>query len=233
MSGSATSNAGGNLLALDWGTSSLRGARIDDRGLVLEQRAFARGILTVPAGEFAQVFDSLFGDWARSGASLCLISGMAGSKQGWIEAPYCLCPAGFADIAAQLYWVTDPHLTIPTAIVPGLHCESPCDLPGLATLPDVMRGEEVQILGALHLLGRQDGLFVLPGTHSKWARVKHGRVTGFQTFMTGEFYALLSHHSLLARSIDRDAAFDEAAFTLGLARSSQGGGLLHLSLIHI
>ena len=227
MTGSAAHTGGATLLALDWGTTALRGARIDEQGQVLEQRAFARGILTVPAGEFAQVFDSLFGDWARTGASLCLICGMAGSKQGWIEAPYCPCPAGFADVAAQLCWVTDPQLPIPTAIVPGLCCELRCDLPGLATLPDVMRGEEVQILGALHLLGQQDGLFVLPGTHNKWARVENGRVTGFQTFMTGEFYALLSQHSLLARSIDRDAAFDEDAFTLGLARARQGGGLLH------
>lgn len=224
MTGSA---AGASLLALDWGTTALRGARIDGQGQVLEQRSFTRGILTVPAGEFALVFDTLFGDWARGGAGVCLISGMAGSKQGWIEAPYCPCPAGFSDVASQLCWITDPRLAIPTAIVPGLRCDLRCGLPGLEALPDVMRGEEVQILGALHLLGRQDGLFVLPGTHNKWARVRNGRVSGFQTFMTGEFYALLSQHSLLARSIDRDAEFDEAAFSLGLARARQGAGLLH------
>lgn len=215
------------LLALDWGTTALRGARIDAQGAVLEQRSFARGILGVAPGGFARVFDESFGDWARGGAARCLISGMAGSKQGWVEAPYCACPAGFADVAAQLHWLTDAALQLPTAIVPGLCCEHACGLEGLATIPDVMRGEEVQILGAMHLTGRRDGMFVLPGTHSKWARVRDGRVTGFRTFMTGEFFALLGQHSLLARSIAADAPFDARAFALGLARARQGAGLLH------
>lgn len=215
------------LLALDWGTSSLRGARIDASGRVLEERAFQRGILTVAAGEFPAVFDSCFGDWVRAGARACLISGMAGSKQGWVEAPYCACPAGFADVAAQLQWVQDPALTLPTAIVPGLSCEHRCDLPGLASVPDVMRGEEVQILGAMHLGGWREGLCILPGTHSKWAWIRDGRVTAFHSYMTGEFYALLSKQSLLARTIDTQAPFDADAFALGLARARQGYNLLH------
>lgn len=215
------------LLALDWGTSSLRGARIDASGRVLEERAFPRGILTVPAGGFADVFDTCFGDWARSGAPVCLVAGMAGSKQGWVEAAYCACPAGFADVAAALRWVQDARLILPTAIVPGLHCEHRCDLPGLASVPDVMRGEEVQILGAMHLGGWQDGLCILPGTHSKWAWVRAGRVTTFRSYMTGECYALLSAQSLLARTIDAQAPFDADAFGLGLARAGQGGKLLH------
>jgi 2-dehydro-3-deoxygalactonokinase len=215
------------LLALDWGTSSLRGARIDAQGRVLEERAFPRGILTVPAGGFPAVFETCFGDWVRGGAAACLISGMAGSKQGWVEAAYCACPAGFADVAAQLQWVHDATLTLPTAIVPGLRCEHRCELPGLAAVPDVMRGEEVQILGALHLGGWRDGLCILPGTHSKWAWVRDGRVTAFQSYMTGEFYALLSQQSLLARTLDPQAPFDADAFALGLARARQGRNLLH------
>jgi 2-dehydro-3-deoxygalactonokinase len=223
----STGEASAHLLALDWGTSSLRGARINEQGQVLEERAFQRGILSVPAGGFAQVFEECFGDWVRAGARTCLISGMAGSKQGWAEAPYCACPAGFADVAAQLRWIQDPALTIRTAIVPGLSCELPCDLPGLNTLPDVMRGEEVQILGAMHLGGWRDGLCILPGTHSKWARIQDGRVTDFRTFMTGEWYALLSQQSLLARTVDAQAPFDPNAFALGLARARQGHNLLH------
>lgn len=215
------------LLALDWGTSSLRGARIDAQGQVLDERSFPRGILSVPAGGFAQVFAECFGDWVGAGVHTCLVSGMAGSKQGWVEAPYCACPAGFADVAAQLRWIQDPAQSVRTAIVPGLRCAHPCALPGLAELPDVMRGEEVQILGAMHLAGRHDGLFILPGTHSKWARVRDRRVIDFQTFMTGEFYALLSQQSLLARTIDAQAPFDADAFALGLARARQGRNLLH------
>lgn len=235
------------LLAIDWGTSSLRGALLDTHGQVLEERSFPRGILSVPAGGFGQVFETCFGDWARAGAARngakpdvpgadrsghsaavhCLISGMAGSKNGWIEAPYCACPAGFADVAAELRWIDDPALPIPTAIVPGLSCAHPSAVPDLGSVPDVMRGEEVQILGAMHLGGWRDGLCILPGTHSKWAWVADGRVTSFSSYMTGEFYAVLSQHSLLARTVDTQAPFDPQAFALGLARAREGGNLLH------
>jgi 2-dehydro-3-deoxygalactonokinase len=215
------------LLALDWGTTSLRGALLDAQGAVLDERAFARGILTIAPGGFAEVFDASFGDWARTGVPLCLISGMAGSKQGWAEAPYCACPAGFADLAGQLRWIEHSSLAIPVAIVPGLRCESELQADGLPPVPDVMRGEEVQIFGAIRHTGRTNGIFVLPGTHSKWAEVQDGRVRQFQTFMTGEFFALLSQHSLLARSILADAPFDPAAFAQGVARARSGAGLLH------
>ncbi len=204
------------LIAVDWGTSSLRAARLDAHGQVLEERAMARGILTIPPGEFATFFEANFSDWTGTSGTLCLISGMAGSKQGWVEAPYCPCPAGFDELAAQLKWIEPNKI----AIVPGLSCEHP-------HAPDVMRGEEVQIFGAMHLTGLREGLFVLPGTHSNWARVENGRVTTFRTYMTGEFYALLSQHSILAKTLDANAPFDEAAFTQGVALAAAGDGLLN------
>jgi 2-dehydro-3-deoxygalactonokinase len=205
------------LLAIDWGTSSLRGACIAADGQVLQERSFPRGILSVPAGGFEAVLDECFGDW-RAQATQCLVSGMAGSRQGWAEAPYCPCPAGFAELAAQLAWV--PGTRSPVAIVPGLSMDQ-------GGLPDVMRGEEVQIFGAMQLGGQSDGVFVLPGTHSKWAQAEDGRVTGFRSFMTGEVYALLSQHSILARTLNAEAPFDEAAFVQGVARARDAGGLLH------
>ncbi|HYP72347.1 MAG TPA: 2-dehydro-3-deoxygalactonokinase [Variovorax sp.] len=204
------------LVAVDWGTSSLRGALIDADGRVLAEQSHARGILTVPPGGFREVFDSLFGAWMREAGARCLISGMAGSRQGWIEAPYCPCPAGLAEVRAKVREIEPGRI----AIVPGLSDEH-------AGVPDVMRGEEVQIFGAIALTGLRDGLFVLPGTHNKWARVKDGRVAGFRTFMTGEFYALLSQHSILARTLDAAAPFDEAAFLSGVAQADNGEGLLH------
>ena len=205
------------LVAVDWGTSSLRGALLDAAGRVLEQRAFERGILSVPAGQFASLFEACFQDWMGAEGTFCLISGMAGSRQGWQEAPYCACPAGFDELAARLAWI-EPHRI---ALVPGLTCEHD-------GVPDVLRGEEVQIFGAMALLGLQGGIFVLPGTHSKWASVQGGRVQGFRTFMTGEFYALLSRHSILARTLDADAPLDEPAFLDGVARAgSAPQGLLH------
>ena len=203
------------LVALDWGTSSLRGALLADDGSLLEERSFARGILTVEKGGFKAVFDSCFGDWMQPG-TLCLIAGMAGSQQGWMQAPYCPCPVGFADIAAQLVWVEPKRI----AIVPGLSVDK-------GGIPDVIRGEETQVFGALQLLGLNDACMVLPGTHSKWVTVTNQRVTDFSTWMTGEFYALLRQHSILARTLPAaDSAHVPQAFAQGVRTAVQGKGLL-------
>ncbi len=194
------------LIAIDWGTSSLRGARFDAQGQRLEERHFARGILTVGAGEFPAVLEECFGDWRRQDDALCLLSGMVGSRQGWQEAAYCPCPAGFAELGQHLLWLEAGRM----AIVPGLSVQQ-CD--GLPFAQhDVMRGEEIQIFGALSLAGVQDASVVLPGTHSKWAQVQQGRVTQFRSFMTGEVYALLSQHSILSRTLPAEAPWHEATF---------------------
>jgi 2-dehydro-3-deoxygalactonokinase len=203
------------LIAVDWGTSSLRGARLDDTGRVLEEKSAPLGILHVPNADFAGTFAGQFSDWMKDGAH-CLISGMAGSRQGWAEAPYVSCPAGPGELAQHLHWIERDRI----AIVPGLS-----DTQG--DVPDVMRGEEVQIFGAMRLAGLSDGLFVLPGTHSKWATVRGGRVMGFRTFMTGEVYGLFAQHSILARTLDANAPLDEAAFRRGVSRAGTGDGLLH------
>ncbi len=211
-----------HLLAIDWGTTSLRGARLGPEGQVFEERSLLRGVLTVAPGGFAAVFDESFGDWMTPD-TLCLIAGMAGSQQGWIEAPYCPCPSGFTDIAERLAWVKrDGPGRI--AIVPGLSI-------GADGVPDVMRGEETQVFGALQLLGlNHAGLhrLVLPGTHSKWVTVTHQRITHFSTWMTGEFYALLRQHSILARTLPTDELpADASAFEQGVAYALRGEGLLH------
>ena len=198
------------LIAVDWGTSSLRGARLGAAGQVLESRQFPRGIMTVAPGQFDAVFQECFGDWMQAPDVLCLISGMAGSQQGWQEAPYCPCPAGFEELTARLHWVQADRL----AIVPGLSCLHDDGLP--VPQHDVMRGEEIQIFGALALTGLRDATVVLPGTHSKWAQVAQGRVKGFRSFMTGEVFALLSQHSILSRTLPADAPWHEDAFVHGV-----------------
>lgn len=203
------------LIAVDWGTSSLRGALLDEAGRVLEEKSAPLGILNVPNGDFAGTFAAQFAGWLGSGVP-CLISGMAGSRQGWAEAPYVACPAGPAELAQHLHWIEKGRI----AIVPGLSDTT-------RDVPDVMRGEEVQIFGALRLAGVSDGLFVLPGTHSKWATVRGGRVTGFRTFMTGEVYGLFARHSILARTLDAEAPLDKAAFLRGVEQAGRGEGLLH------
>jgi len=207
------------LIAVDWGTSSLRGARLGASGQVLDSREFPRGILTVPPGQFEAVWQELFGDWMQAEGALCLISGMAGSRQGWQEAPYCPCPAGFTELSQHLLWLQPDRI----ALVPGLSCMNADTL----STPDVMRGEEVQIFGALQRAGRDSATLVLPGTHSKWVQVQGGRVTQFQTFMTGEVFALMSQHSILGKTLDLNGAFDEATFLQGIDQSQQASSVLH------
>jgi 2-dehydro-3-deoxygalactonokinase len=204
------------LVAVDWGTSSLRAARLDEAGRAIEEREFPRGILTVAAGGFPQVFDEACGDWMR-GDALALICGMAGSRQGWIEAPYAACPAGLADIASQLTWIEPGRI----AIVPGLACE-------IDGAPDVMRGEETKAFGVMRSLGTRDATIVMPGTHCKWTRARSGRIESFTTFMTGEFYAVLRRHSILARTLPaEDGGLDESAFLEGVRHAMRTGSLLH------
>ena len=205
------------IIAIDWGTSSLRAALLDERGHVVDEHSMPRGILTVAAGEFPHVLEAATARWPQRGGMLCLLSGMVGSRQGWMEAPYCACPAGFADIAAQLAWVEAGRI----AIVPGLCCEQ-------QGVPDVIRGEETQVFGALVLLGLESALLVLPGTHSKWVRATAGRIETFSTFMTGEFYALLRRHSILARTLpEADGELDAEAFEQGFRHAVHTGNLLH------
>lgn len=209
------------VLALDWGTSSLRGALMDAHGQVLKTASEPRGIATVPAGGFADVFDAIFGSWIDPLSDFCIISGMAGSRQGWKEAPYCPCPATRDDLAANMIQIEARRI----ALVPGVS-RMPVTLRD-DRAPDVMRGEEVQVFGALALLGHRDGLFVLPGTHSKWVRVQDGSIVEFRTFMTGEMFALLAQHSLLSHNVEVQAPLSETAFLRGLVQADNACGLLH------
>lgn len=210
------------VLALDWGTSSLRAFLQDESGQVLAERAAPRGIAQLavpgPAG-FEQALDEIAGDWLRAQPGLPVVAGgMVGSAQGWREAPYLPCPADVTALATQATRVQS-QLAGPVLLAPGLTC---LDAQGL---PDVMRGEEIQIAGALH--GRPDWAqacdVVLPGTHGKWARVQGGAVLGFRTYMTGELFAVLCRHSLLGRLMAEPAAGDDAAFTLGLEQAGASG----------
>ncbi len=152
----------------------------------------------------------------------CLMAGMVGSKQGWVEAGYCPCPVGLDEIAAALRPIDSQSSTRGRRIriVPGVSRD-------YAGVPDVMRGEETQVFGALDLLGLQEGTFVLPGTHSKWVRVEAGRICELTTVMSGEFYDLLRKHSILARSLPpADTALNEAAFDRGVVMAWQGGSLM-------
>jgi 2-dehydro-3-deoxygalactonokinase len=206
------------LIGLDWGTSNCRAFRIARDGAVLETRTSVKGILAVERGDFAGAFGALVGEWLAAEFAPVLMCGMIGSRQGWVEAPYVELPADAAALAAALAKVPLDAQVI--RIVPGLVGRA------LGGGRDVIRGEETQIVGAFDITREIDGVFCLPGTHSKWVKVEGGRVVSFATFMTGEVYSVLRQHSILGRLMAGDA-HDEAAFAAGLERGRGEGGLLH------
>jgi 2-dehydro-3-deoxygalactonokinase len=203
------------MIAIDWGTSSLRAFRLGADGTILDRREAGRGILTVPAGGFADVLRDVAGAWIAAGERRVLLSGMVGSRQGWVEAPYLPCPADPEALAAHLVRV--PFDSADVRLAPGL---SDRDESGV---PEVMRGEEVQLLG----VGLTDGIACLPGSHSKWARLAGGRIAGFTTHFSGEAFAAFRGHTILGRMMQADAPPDATAFARGVARAGQPGGLLH------
>ncbi len=193
------------LLALDWGTSSLRAFLIDKRGEVAIHREAAWGIQQLPSppanGGFDLAFELIAGDWIARWPLLPVIAcGMVGSAQGWCEAPYVSCPADLASLSSRLVHVRS-RLGIDVHIAPGLLLPRRRKNVGADILPDVMRGEEVQILGALYLHHElaERVCLVLPGTHSKWAWVEAGSVMHFMTSMAGELFSVLRQHSILGR----------------------------------
>lgn len=208
------------LIALDWGSTRLRAFLLGDGGEVLATRQSNAGAATVSGADaYAGALAALVGDWRADHPALKLLAcGMVGSQYGWREAPYVRCPADATALAGQMLKLDDA-----LSIVPGLVDD--------AAQPDVMRGEETQIVGALALHPElaDEACLVLPGTHSKWARVRDGRVTGFATHMTGELFALLRQHSVLARLMPADGASPTApeAFLQGVDAAREEGGLAH------
>jgi 2-dehydro-3-deoxygalactonokinase len=205
------------MIGVDWGTSSFRAFRLGEDGRILDRREAPLGILHVEPGQFADALAAQIGPWLADGENRVLLAGMVGSRQGWQEAAYLPCPAGAADLGRALAEV--PFERAQVKLVPGL---SDADAAGI---PEVMRGEETQLVGALPEIGR-DGIACLPGSHSKWARIADGRIAGYSTHLTGEAFSALRGHTNLGRAM-RDGPTDYAAFDQGVARSRDDGGLLH------
>jgi 2-dehydro-3-deoxygalactonokinase len=203
------------LIAIDWGTTSARAYCLGASGEVIATRAAPLGILRVKEGCFPEALATLLGDWHDVVAPR-LACGMIGSRQGWREAPYVDCPAPLATLAAGIVRVRDDAL----AIVPGVRTR---DANGI---PDVLRGEETQLAGAVD--EREDRvLAVLPGTHCKWALVERGRLVDFATYMTGEMYDVLLKHSILGRLARSAGPKPGPGFTRGATRGLGPGGLSH------
>ncbi len=180
-------------------------------------RSAPAGILSVTDGDFAAILRQHAGDWIATGEAV-VMSGMVGSRQGWQEIPYVPCPAGLGEIASGMRTVSWQGGR--AWIAPGVTCRDQ------AGIPDVMRGEETQLLGVIDRLGAGTHTICLPGTHSKWVEITDGRIAGFSTHMTGEAFAVFKAHSILGRMM-KDGVEDAGAFDAGVRRSRDAGGMLH------
>jgi 2-dehydro-3-deoxygalactonokinase len=188
-------------IAVDWGTTNRRAYLIDGSGQRTDEFEDAKGVLSVPTDGFPAAIGEIR---QKLGDKPLLLAGMVGSNRGWKEAPYVPCPAGIDELVQKLVWVGERE-----AIVPGVSYVG-------SGRADVMRGEEVQLLGAAATgLVDPDGLVSHPGTHNKWALLRNGRIHDFRTVMTGELFSLLKEHSILADLLHGEVApndvFREAA----------------------
>ena len=198
-------------IAVDWGTTNRRGYLMADGGRMTDEMEDDQGILAVGSDGFDRAVAELKG---RLGDRPLLMAGMIGSNRGWVEAPYVPCPAGLPELAANLKWVVQDRI----AIVPGISYSD-------GDAADVMRGEEMQILGAFaEGMVAADALICHPGTHNKWIRLDDGRITSFRTVMTGELFNLLREHSILADLLVGPAGVDEA-FEAGVRKGLESDEL--------
>ena len=194
------------MIAIDWGTTSLRAYLVED-GIVVSSRSTEQGVLSLSLVDFKRVFDDITQDWAGD----VYLSGMVGSSKGWIETPYCETPFPLPNLSDHLVDIS--QLTDrPTWIVPGVKQPSPVNM---------MRGEEVQTLGAITEQPGADCI-ILCGTHSKHVLVSELQLTRFDTFLTGELYSILQQHSILAGTEE----WGEADFLLGVSNSASSMSLL-------
>jgi 2-dehydro-3-deoxygalactonokinase len=203
------------LLACDWGTTNLRSWTLDEAGTVVAEIEMPIGVSALSPGEASLRFEREVRPALGAVGLPAILCGMVGSNLGWSLAPYADCPAGLAQLADSALEVAHQ-----VRIIPGLRCA------GITGAPDVMRGEETQVLGWLaQSPERQRGRHLIchPGTHAKWVVVEDGRIMRFVTAMTGEVYAILSKHSVLKNDAP---ATDDGAFAAGLAAAGDGNALL-------
>ena len=198
-------------IAVDWGTTRLRAWAVGAAGDVLGHAESDDGMGKLDKDAFEPALLRLAGNWlgegAVEGAVDVVACGMVGSRQGWAEAPYCATPCPACPPGAVAAPARDPRISV--RILPGVKQASPAD---------VMRGEETQIAGYLAECPEFDGVVCLPGTHSKWVRVKAGRIAGFRTAMTGEMFESLRRHSVLRHAV-AESGWDRSAFEDALSDS--------------
>jgi len=205
---------GGDIVGINWGSSNFRAFLIGTDGAVRDSVEQPRGIAGLERAQMQAMVAELAARWPQ--AARAYASGMIGSNIGWSDAGYVDCPTSLAQLAGHLHEVRIGE--VPVAIVPGLACRRAVD-----DAPDIMRGEETELLGLI-AAGQvpASGLVALPGTHSKWVRLREGAVVEFMTAMSGEIFDRLTAAGLLASVVDGPAV-DGDAFHAGLKAGHDSG----------
>lgn len=178
--------------AVDWGTTRMRVWLLNAQGDVVAERRSDQGMLTAAGIGFSKVLEAHLAEMDAPADLPAIVAGMAGARQGWLEAPYVDTPASLADVLARA--VPVPNAARIVRIIPGIAQRS-------VSAPDVMRGEETQLAGITAARGPGRHVLCMPGTHSKWVDVEDGVVSGFGTWMTGELFAVISRETVLKHSI--------------------------------
>ena len=206
-------------MAVDWGTSNVRAWGIAADGTQTFAAASEKGMGKISRPDYPAALAELLGD--RFAGGDIIICGMAGARQGWIEAPYLDTPANLNQLSGGAVRPQGAESGLVPRILPGI-CQRQDGR------EDVMRGEETQLLGLLALRPHFEGTAILPGTHSKWVEIRDGNVVRFSSAMTGELYEVLSEHSVLRHSFngERMGTQTEAGVTDGLV-----AGLAHPELL--
>ncbi|HVI87081.1 MAG TPA: 2-dehydro-3-deoxygalactonokinase [Dongiaceae bacterium] len=217
----AVSNTRIDCIVADWGTSNRRAWALSRDGAVLDERHDDKGLLAHADRQFAPSFQTFCNDWlTASPKAPVIMAGMVGSKMGWQEVPYQMAPMLLRELSQHLAKVQDPDFDR-AWIVPGVAVDN--DI-----APEVMRGEECQVLAGLLRANTTEGVFLLPGTHSKWALAEAGSLTRFRTYMTGETFGLWRKSGTLSQLMEGDV-FDETCFRRGVQQAGRpdAANLLH------
>lgn len=214
-----------HFVAVDWGTTNFRAYLINEHGVCLDSLSNNDGVLR-SRDKFESIIQQHLGHWLNDDGSITVILfGMVGSQVGWVETPYIECPVDIKNYGKHCVQLTAFNRGN-CWLVPGVKWTANDGV------IDVMRGEELQVIGAYLLnneneKNKSDGLFCCPGTHNKWVSVNNGQINDILTVMTGEIYSLLCKHSILAHSVNETTEWNEEGFKSGLEYSQRSGGLLN------
>ncbi len=198
---------GNTWIAVDWGTTNFRAFLMNESGVCIEEKSAELGLLSVADKQFAHALKTQLGDWLNQTTNIYM-AGMVGSKQGWIEASYVSLPATLEQFLQDSVAI-DQDWASSVKIVAGATCINACGQ------PDVMRGEEVQLIGLSRIVNQNNFSAILPGTHSKHAVWRQGKLESFTTYMTGELFSLLKKHSILGLNLVQQS-FSNPTFRLGV-----------------